>query len=199
MRTPRVRAAMSSVSRSSFAPAATVADAYVDRPIVLKRDRGGLTVSTVSQPTMVVLMLEALDVTPGAHVLEVGTGSGYNAALLSALVEKTGRVTTVELDAELADQARRRLASLGINNVNVVTGDGREGHPDAAPYDRVIVTAGATCVDPNWIEQTIDGGRLVVPLTDRNGQGECVTFVKVGNGLTEAGSIPCGFIPLRGP
>lgn len=183
------------VDRGAFVPAAAAAQAYADAPVVLQVDPEGRPVSTVSQPTMVALMLEQLEVRPGGRVLEIGTASGYNAALLAALVGD-GHVVTVELDDELAELAAGRLRD--TPNVTVITGDGRHGHLARAPYDGIIVTAGAPAVAPAWKDQLAAGGRLVVPL-DVVGEGAvCVTFEEVAGALVERTRTPCRFVPLRG-
>lgn len=194
LRSAAIRGALLAVDRARFVPD-SAADAYRDAPVVLKRGADGLATSTISQPTMVVLMLEELSVRPGHHVLEVGTASGYNAALLAHLVGDEGRVVTVELDPDLADRATARLR--GLTNVQVVAGDGRAGHLDGAPYDRIVVTAGAAEVVDAWREQLTDHGRLVVPLTGRDRTGRCVTYDVSGGELIERASTPCGFVPLR--
>ncbi|MGQ0432115.1 MAG: protein-L-isoaspartate O-methyltransferase family protein [Microthrixaceae bacterium] len=194
LRSPSIRAAMLAVDRARFVPHGA-ADAYRDAPVVLQRGADGLATSTISQPTMVVHMLEELSVEPGHRVLEVGTASGYNAALLAHLVGDEGQVVTVEIDRVLAETAAARLA--GLTNVRVVAGDGRAGHLDGAPYDRVIITAGAAEVVEAWREQLSDQGRLVVPLTGRDRIGRCVTYDRSGGELIERASTPCGFVPLR--
>lgn len=194
LRSPAIRTAMLAVDRARFVPDAA-ANAYRDAPVVLQRGADGLATSTISQPTMVVHMLEELSARPGHHILEVGTASGYNAALLAHLVGDEGRVVTVEIDRDLAHRATARLA--GLINVRVVAGDGRDGHVEGAPYDGIVVTAGAAEVVDAWREQLADHGRLVVPLTGRDRIGRCVTYDVSGGELTERASTPCGFVPLR--
>lgn len=196
IRSERVRAAMLVVDRGDFVPTGERSRAHDDAPVVLKLDADGWPASTISQPTMVALMLEELAPEAGDKVLEIGTASGYNAALLAELVGPTGAVLTVEIDEALADGARRRLAAR--SHVTVLTGDGRAGHPDAAPYARIIVTAGASSTSPAWTEQLALGGRLVVPLTGEDRRGRCVTYEQTRSGLVERHSMPCGFVPLRG-
>ncbi|PRW63914.1 methyltransferase domain-containing protein [Actinopolyspora mortivallis] len=141
-----------------------------DGPVVTQVDDGrtppgevGLhPSSSCSQPYLVAAMLDALDVRPGDHVLEIGTGTGWNAALLSELVGEHGHVVSVEVDADLAEQARRRLTRAGHTPL-VVTADGTEGHPPHAPYDRVICTASIREIPRTWIEQTRSGGVIVTP------------------------------------
>ncbi|CCH30687.1 hypothetical protein BN6_33890 [Saccharothrix espanaensis DSM 44229] len=143
-------------------------------------------------------MLDALDVEPGQRVLEIGTGTGYNAALLASRLGDE-QVVTVELDAELADRARQALKDAGLDPV-VVTGDGAAGHPDRAPYDRVVATAAVAAgrIPQAWIEQTRPGGRLVVPWRTTWGAGVLVTLVVHDDG-TATGSVAgdAFFMPLR--
>ena len=190
-----MRAAMLEVDRRAFLPAAASGEAYADAPVVLQVDAGGRAISTMSQPTMVALMLEQLQVGPGDHVLEIGTASGYNAALLAALTGGAGAGVSVELDEGLARRAAQRLA--GRANIEVVVGDGRLGHPPGAPFQRIIVPAGAAAVAPAWNDQLDDGGRLVVPLPDGADREVCVTFEKTGAALVERARMPCRFVPLR--
>lgn len=197
-RTDAVRAAIAAVDRADFLDPEARRHAYRDAPVLLKVDaETGEALSTMSQPSIVALMLEELAVAlrPGGRVLEVGTASGYNAALLSHLVGDGGLVVTIELDDELAASAAGRLRGLG--NVRVVAGDGRAGHAADAPYDGVIVTAGAEAVAPAWVEQLAVGGRLVVPITGANRIGSCVTYERTADGLVERSSMACGFVPLR--
>lgn len=194
-RTDAVRTAIAAVDRACFVPPGIAADPYANAPVVLKVDAAGRAVSTISQPTMVVEMLEQLAVASGDRVLEVGTASGYNAALLAQLVGETGLVVSVELDEELAVSAARRLT--GCGQVEVVHGDGREGFEARAPYDRIIVTAGASEVASTWHEQLAAGGRLVVPITGADGRGQCLTLDRTDEGFTQRAASPCGFVPLR--
>ena len=187
---------MATVPREHFAP--TRADAYDDSPILLKRATSGAVVSTISQPTMIASMLEDLAVEAGQRVFEVGTASGYNAALLAELVGADGRVVTVELETDLAEHAAEALTSAGYGErVTVVAGDGAEGYAPAAPYDRIIVTAGAPAVAPAWVDELREGGRLVVPITSRSGNGFSRTFARTETGLELLAETPCAFVPLR--
>lgn len=193
--TDAVRVAMERVDRASYLPPGSTAEAYADAPVVLKVGASGRASSTISQPTMVALMLEQLDVRPGDRVLEVGTASGYNAALLAHLAGPAGVIVTIEVDVDLARRAADRLA--GLRQVHVIAGDGRAGHPDLALYDRIIVTAGSSAVESAWVDQLQPGGRLVLPITGADGSGRCVTFRRTADGLEEVFSVPCGFVPLR--
>ena len=193
----RVEEALRSVPRHRFLPGVELADAYADRAVVVKRAASGTPLSSASQPAMVAAMLEALRVSQGQRVLEVGAGTGYNAALLGTLVRPGGDVVTVELEADLAERAAAALDDTGAERVQVVRGDGADGFPAGAPYDRVIVTAGAAAVSTAWAEQLVDGGRLVVPVVDADGVGSVLVLDKVGPELVRRGEIPCGFLPLR--
>ena len=194
--TDAVSVAMLTVAREAFAPAN--ADPYDDNPILLKRDETGAVVSTISQPTMIASMLEELAVERGNRVLEVGTASGYNAALLAELTGDAGRVVTIELEEDLAARAVVVLQAEGYGErVTVVAGDGSAGYAPAAPYDRIIVTAGAPSVAPAWIDELREGGRLVVPITGRSGSGMSRTYMNTVGGLELLREIPCGFVPLR--
>jgi protein-L-isoaspartate(D-aspartate) O-methyltransferase len=189
----RVAAAVLAVPRDRFVPEAKRFAAWDDEAIVTKV-ADGLPVSSISQPSMVVWMLEALAVEPGDAVLEIGAGTGYNAALLAEL---GGTVVTVDVDPDVAAEAEANLRATGYgpDRVRVVVGDGRLGVDDGAPYRRIVVTAGADRVEPAWDRQLAEGGRLVVPL-NRPMQAHC--YEKRGGGL--AGPLdtsPAGFIPLR--
>jgi protein-L-isoaspartate(D-aspartate) O-methyltransferase len=196
VRTERVERALRAVPRHVFLADMPLKVAYADHAVPVKRS-GGSAISSASQPTMVALMLEDLEVTDGHRVLEVGTGTGYNAALLALLVGPTGRVVSVELEEDLARSAEHHLEEAGAVGVEVVSGDGALGHPPGAPYDRVIVTAGAPFVQAEWADQLVEGGRLVVPIVDEHGVGSVVVFDKVGGHLRRGRETPCGFVLLR--
>ena len=192
----RVAAVLGQVPRHVFVPEVELAEAYADRAIVT-RYRDGMPTSSASQPAIVAVMLDQLSPPPGGRILEIGAGTGYNAALLSRLVGSSGRVVTVEIDAEVADEARRHLAEAGISNVEVICGDGALGWPDGAPYDGIIVTAGASDLAAAWVGQLAAHGRLVVPLSIRGVQ-QCVTFTRADDHLRSVAVCECGFIPMEG-
>lgn len=199
LRSSAVEAALTSVPRERFTPPGTpLEESYADRALVLTRDAAGAPTSTISQPSMVALMLEQLDVQPGNRVLEIGTASGYNAALLQHLTAPNGTVVTVELDAELAATARNRLAGLEPS-VLVHAGDGWLGVPEQAPFDRVQVTVGVDDLAPPWLTQLCDGGVLVAPVTLRPGLELSLALVRRGGELQSSSVQPCGFVRLRGP
>lgn len=195
--TTAVDHAMAEVPRHLFVPEVDDHVAYVDRAIFVKHDRNGSPISSASQPRIVATMLEQLQVASGHHVLEIGTGTGYNAALLGVLSRSNGHVVSVELEPDLATRAAQVLGHLGYRNVEVIVGNGREGYPQGAPYDRVIVTAGASEVAIPWSSQLLDGGRMVLPIVDLDGVGSIVTFEKESGKLRPCSESPCGFLLIR--
>lgn len=193
--TTAVVAAMEQIPRELFAPHVDIRSAYADRALPTKFADDGTPISSVSQPTIVAAMLEQLQVSLGNHVLEIGTGTGYNAALLATLAG--GRcVASVELEPDLAEQANELLSRLGLD-VQIVVGDGRRGYEVSAPYDRIVVTTGARDVASAWTAQLREGGRLVVPIVDEDGIGCIEVFEKLNEVLLRRAAIPCGFLPIR--
>lgn len=163
--TDAVEAALRQVPRHLFIPWRNPEDAYRGTGgAIVDPDTTTETCSTVSQPIAVAMMLEASDVKPGMRVLEVGAGSGYNAALLAHLAGEHGRVVTVDLEDFLVEKARKQLAATSFGRVQVVQGDGALGYPPAAPYDRIVATVGLPDIPPAWPEQLAPGGKIVVPL-----------------------------------
>jgi protein-L-isoaspartate(D-aspartate) O-methyltransferase len=198
VRTGRVEAALRTVPREKFVPAVPVEKAYADEPVYTKNDGDGASISAASQPTIVAMMLEQLQVEPGQRVLEVGAGTGYNAGLLAHLVGDTGQVTTIDVDDDIVDGARSGLEAAGIENVRVVLGDGALGYADGAPYDRIIATVGAWGLPPAWLEQLDPQGRLVVPLRLRGSVSRSIIFERAGGSWRSIDSAVCTFMPLRG-
>lgn len=188
IRDQRVIDAMAVVPRECFVPAAEAGSAYDDRALPIA---GG---QTISQPLMVALMLEALQLQRSDVALEVGTGSGYAAAVMSLM---TQRVVTVERVAELTGAARATLASLGYGNVEVHQAGDALGWPSGAPYDAILVSAGAPHVPRALLDQLAGGGRLVVPIGDRRAQ-DLVRAVQTSHGVTLERLGACAFVPLIG-
>src|SRR5262249_6156837 len=147
-----------------FLPGIPLQEAYADEPVYTKHDTTGARISAASQPKIVAMMLEQLQLKPGHRVLELGAGTGYNAALMATITGQTGHVTTIDVDDDLVENARKHLAATGITNVDVVLADGATGHPEAAPFDRVIATVGAFEVPTAWLNQLATSGRLVAPV-----------------------------------
>jgi protein-L-isoaspartate(D-aspartate) O-methyltransferase len=193
---PAVEAAFRAVPRHLFVPEVAIEHAYRNEAIPTKM-LDGQAVSSASQPSIVAVMLEQLDVKPGQRVLEVGAGTGYNAALLAHLVGTDGRVVTVDIDQDVVDGARAHLATAGVEGVEVVCGDGGLGYSAVAPYDRIIVTAGAWDVAPAWWQQLAHGGRLLLPLSLRGVQ-RCVALERHDGWLQSVSIRDCGFMRLRG-
>lgn len=198
VRTAGVDAAIRHIPRHLFLPEVPLEEAYADAPVYTKKDADGTAVSAASQPQIVAMMLEQLAGQPGENILEIGAGTGYNAALIAAITGTGGHVTTIEVDRDLADGARNHLHCAGVINVSVVCGDGALGHPPAAPYDRIIATAGAWDIPAAWLQQLTRSGRLVVPLRLRGTTSRSIIFERDATGWRSRGSELAVFMPLRG-
>lgn len=196
-RSLQVQAALRAVPRHAFVPAVSLEEAYANRAVITKRGSDGAALSCASVPTVVALMLDQLDVRPGDRVLEIGAGTGYNAALLHQLTGPDGQVTTVDIDPEVTTQARQALERTGHESVRVITADGADGHQARGPYDRLIVTVGAWDLPPAWWDQLAPAGRLVVPLRWR-GQSRSIAFSHHGDRLRSDSVELCGFVPMLG-
>lgn len=198
IRTASVKAAIQRTPRHLFLPGVELDQAYADNPVYTKTDAAGASISAASQPRIVAMMLEQLDAHPGERILEIGAGTGYNAALMAAIVGKAGHVTTIDVDADLVDSARDHLAAAGVDNVTAICGDGALGDPSGAPYDRIIATVGAWETPTAWLRQLAPGGRLVVPLRLRGAASRSIVFERDGNGWRSRSSELAVFMPLRG-
>src|SRR5262245_6273934 len=181
----RVLDAMGRVPRHVFVREGDAEMAYGDHPIAVGYGQ------TISQPYIVAYMTEALALPAGARVLEVGTGSGYQTAVLAELA---GDVYTIEIVPELAEQSSRLLASLGYRNIHARFGDGYAGWPDAAPFDAIIVTAAPDHLPAPLVDQLAIGGRIAVPVG--RGDQDLIVFVKAPEGLNEHSRLPVRFVPL---
>jgi len=188
VRDGRVLAAMASVPRHCFVPATLADAAYDDAPLPVGCGQ------TISQPYMVAVMTEALRLRRGDRVLEIGTGSGYQAAVLARLA---ARVFTIERIPALTAGARHRLAALGVGNVEFRIGDGTLGWPDAAPFDAILVTAATPCIPAPLAAQLAPGGRIAVPVGDLALQ-ELIVGVAGPAGLATHEAGGCRFVPLVG-
>ena len=184
----RLLAAMGKVPREAFIAGEYLQDAYADHPVPIGAGQ------TVSQPYIVAAMVEALDVHQSDRVLEVGTGTGYEAAVLAELAAE---VWTIERHAELADQAREILARLGYAQVHVVHGDGSVGLPEQTPFDKILVAAAAPQIPESLVEQLADGGRLVVPVGSRSEQQVHIVRKQGGEVVVTTNDL-CRFVPLVG-
>ena len=188
IRSERVLAAMESVPRHLFVPREHVSAAYSDEPLPIGEGQ------TISQPFMVAAMADALSLLGSERVLEIGAGSGYQAAVLSQLAAE---VVAVEAQPLLADRARELLQKLGYRNVRIELGDGSLGWPADVPYDAILVTAAAPAVPPPLIEQLAEGGRLVIPVGGSEHQ-DLLRIVKRDGATSQESLYPCRFVPLIG-
>jgi protein-L-isoaspartate(D-aspartate) O-methyltransferase len=187
IRSPRVLDAMRRVPRHLFVPEAQRGQAYEDHPLPIGHDQ------TISQPYIVAFMTQAIDVRATDRVLEIGTGSGYQAAILGELAKE---VYTIEIVAPLAERARATLASLGYRNVHVRTGNGYLGWPDRAPFDRIMVTAAPDDVPPALVEQLKTGGLMAIPVGAV--YQELRVLRKTATGLETLATLPVRFVPMTG-
>lgn len=180
--------AMRAVPRHEFVPLEYRRLAYEDIPLPIGQEQ------TISQPAVVALMTQLVTPTPGQRVLEIGTGSGYQAAVLA---QAGCRVWTIEVFAALARQARTRLARLGYSGIQVRHGDGYAGWPEKAPFDAILVTAAADSIPPALLDQLAPGGRLVMPVGNQEPYQQLVLVEKDGAGrLTSRQLVPVRFVPL---
>ena len=183
----RVLSAMETIPRERFVSPDAHAQAYEDVPLAIGFNQ------TISQPYIVAYMTEVLDVRDSHRVLEIGTGSAYQAAVLGQLARE---VWTVEIVPELADAATGQLRNLGLINVHVRLGDGYSGWPEQAPFDRIMVTAAPDEIPGLLVEQLAVGGRLVIPVGSQGGPQWMTVVEKTGSGVLEKRTIPVQFVPL---
>ena len=183
----RVLNSLRQTPRDQFVPRSSAVYAWENRPLGIGYGQ------TISQPFIVALMTELLEPEASARVLEIGTGSGYQAAVLARLVSE---VYTIEIVPELAEQASMRLAELGYDNVQVRAGDGWHGWPEAAPFDSIIVTAVAEEIPPNLIEQLKPGGRIVIPIGPAHGGQQLVVATRTDDSVDIREVLPVQFVPF---
>jgi protein-L-isoaspartate(D-aspartate) O-methyltransferase len=188
IRDERVLAAMAKVAREAFVDAEHALNAYGDHPLPIGDGQ------TISQPYIVAVMLEKLDLHATARVLEVGSGTGYEAALLGEL---SGEVWSIERHTDLARKAQAILARLGYGNVHVIHGDGSRGLPEQAPFDRILVAAAAPKIPQALVEQLADGGQLLLPVGTRQEQ-QLQLVRKFGEQISVTNEQACRFVPLLG-
>lgn len=184
---PRILEAMQRVPRHLFVPQEMLEEAYDDRPLALPEDR-----ATISQPYMVAYMTDALHCQPNDRVLEVGTGSGYQAALLSYLCKE---VYTIERHYTLSINAQRTVQLLGRSNVFFRVGDGFEGWPEKAPFDKIVVTAATRKLPKSLLDQLKVGGSILIPLGESQMQ-QLTLVTKTESGFDSQALLPCVFVPL---
>jgi protein-L-isoaspartate(D-aspartate) O-methyltransferase len=185
---PAVLQALARVPRHRFVPESLAASAYADRPLPIGAGQ------TISQPFIVALMTDLIEPEPDFRVLEVGTGSGYQAAVLA---EYVARVYSIEIVASLGERARALLTDLGYRNVDVRIGDGYAGWPDAAPFDAIVVTAAPEQIPQPLLDQLKPGGRMVIPVGARSATQDLLVITKAADGKAETRRVlPVRFVPL---
>jgi protein-L-isoaspartate(D-aspartate) O-methyltransferase len=195
--TQAVEEAFMKVPRHLFVPDEPLEKVYSDVAIAMKRGDKGQWTSSSSMPAIMAIMLEQLNLKPGQRVLEIGAGTGFNAALIGSIVGPSGKVVTVDIQPEMIEHARKSLDVAGFNWIQTVAADGGLGYADSAPYDRIILTVGSDVIPPAWREQLVQGGILVLPFTIAGVQLS-VAFEKRGEELISISMKGCGFMPLQG-
>jgi protein-L-isoaspartate(D-aspartate) O-methyltransferase len=191
-----IRAALARVPRALFLPSWASDSAYLDTPITILGNDNSVR-SVCSQPSAIVAMLDLLNAQPGQAILEIGGGTGFNAALLGEIVGPSGRVDSLEIECDLAECGNKTIRSLGIQNTTVVHGNGMKGGMNP-PYDGIIVSTGISDIPEAWIQQLSPGGRIVCPLVLGPGIQKGVGFCKVGEELQSFRLIDCSFMPIVG-
>lgn len=171
---------------------------YRNQPLILFGEDDQNIPSTISQPAFVLRMLDLLQLRPGHKVFELGTGSGWNAAMMGHLVGSDGSVESLEIIPELAESAAHAVESMGISNVHIVAGDGAEGYAESAPYDRAVFTAGSFDLPRHFYRQLQDDGLLLVVIKTEGGGDNLCLLRKVGDHFQSIELIPCGFVQVRG-
>ena len=190
IRSKSIENAMLSVPRERFVPENKKQVAYIDSPLDIGNNQ------TISAPHMVAIMTEAMNLSNGQRVLEIGTGSGYHAAVVSKIIGNDGHLYSIERFEELAKRAQRQLKEEGIENVIIIVGDGSMGLDEYAPYDCIFVTCSAPSIPPPLKDQIKIGGRIVIPVG--RVVGELIILIKTKNGFRKESSCGCAFVPLIG-
>lgn len=197
IRTSRIESAFRTIPRHLFVPDSSLEDAYSNRALLVKQDVDGQWISSSSSPGTMAMMLEQLGLKPGHEVLEIGAGTGYNAAVMAHLVGKKGHVVTLDIDEDIVKEARCHLSSAGLVRVEVIRADGGYGYGLGAPYDRIILTVGASDILPVWRDQLKPNGRLLLPLSITWSE-RSVAFEKKEDFLLSRSVCNCSFMRLRG-
>ncbi|MFC4498507.1 MULTISPECIES: methyltransferase, FxLD system [Streptomyces] len=197
LHTPEVVAAFRSTERHLFLPGVNLQTAYVNDAVPIKHDEAGEMISCISAPNIVAIQLEQMGAQPGHRVLEAGAATGYNAALLGALVAPEGHVWTIDVDEDLIDGAQKNLAQAGATNVTALLGDGAAGLPEHAPFDRIQFTVGAGDVPVRILDQLAPGGRLVLPMRIRGSVSRSFAFERDGDAWKTVSCEMATFVPLR--
>lgn len=194
---PDIANAMRATLRERYAPEIDLEEVYdLYSGAVTKTDNQGLAISSLSAPQVHAYMAQQAGISPGMNVLEIGSG-GPNAEILARLLTSTGRLTSMDIDHDVVEAAQGPLADAGFGHVQLVTGDGTYGFAANGPYDAILVTAQSAEIHPAWVDQLVEGGRLVVPLQIR-GLPRVITFVRAGSTLLGTAARLFGFVPLRG-
>lgn len=196
LRDADVERALRTVPRHLFLPDVPLEEAYSDAAI-LTHEENGVPISSASQPAIVAIMLQQLGIQPGMNILEIGAGTGYNAALLAELTGPAGHVTTIDIGEEIAAEARAHLATAGYPQARVIVADGAAGWPEHAPYDRIELTVAANDITPSWYKQLAEGGLMTLPLW-LGVSDASLALRKRDGGLYSESLAPCGFMRLRG-
>lgn len=198
LRRPEFEAAFRAMPRQHFLPDLQPEEVYADAAVPIKRSGDGQVISSSSQPTMMLYMLEQLNLQPGDNVLEIGAGTGYNAAIMQQIVGSQGTITTIEYDEALAQQAADNLRRARSSEVLVVTGDGVYGYAPRAAYDRIICTANVWDIPPAWVRQLKDDGLIVAPISVDGLQYSAAFECVEDDELFSRSNLPCGFVRMQG-
>lgn len=197
-RNPLYEEAFRNVLREHFLPDKPLERVYVDEAVGTKVDSRGVTISSSSQPTMMLQMLDQMNLERGQNILEIGTGTGYNAAIMQYIVGKEGKVTTMEIDADIAKQAQENLHQAGFSQIQVVNDDGSAGYAPRAMYDAILCTASIWDIPAAWVRQLKPHGVIVTPIQLDGAQVSGVFRLDSKGHLVSTYNLPCRFVYLRG-